>query len=412
MKAANRYSILGIAFALLTIGVFSSNGFFSIAMAGLNLARLPRELRLGLDSGLITPSQCSARSLRARCTKGEFGRKLGLLINQVGATEDSTLKGLAKLGIFNAFPSKGRLRRKEALEAMSRVCLLLSMKGTIKLPDGSAVNYKDYSIPAKYSSALNYMQKKFVVRGYPNGSLGANKRLTNREAVYFIYRLYEAISADMMANKKNSGIRFVDVSLSHPVMASIKTLTRAGAFDKVMLKPAFDGESNISTKELSEMAEGILARAKSQIDQIRIRTIFAGEPGQEKVNRSQLALVLEYLLGTPASTKESHHEINYTDIKKDSVEYEALKKLGGQGIWLGYHSGKFNSSESVTWYETVSAIEKVLKHSQHLTSSLEEKETENGRLAQKSDIDSFIALIKAKKARIRQILDRKRTYRR
>ncbi|MDN5278528.1 MAG: hypothetical protein PWR01_2493 [Clostridiales bacterium] len=410
MKEANRYSILGIILALLTLGVFSSDNFLSRAIAGLNLAGLPRELRLGIDAGFIKATDCNSRYLNRRCSKGNFAQKVSLLLEHVGAMEDTSLKSLAQNGIFNAHHGYGSLRRKDALEALARLCTFLSSKNLIDLPNEAPVNYSDYKIAEKYAKEFNFMQKRFVVRGYPNGSVGANKRLSNREAVYFVYRLYEAVATEMMANNKQNGLRFVDISLSHPVMQSIKTLTNSGAFDKVMLRPAFDGDSNISQTELSQMLGGIFARAGIKVDEIRVHTIFAGAPDSKQANRRQLAMILEYILASGNSKAQAKNIAEkYSDVSKDSIEYEALARLAAEDIFLGYPDGRFNAGESVTWFETVYAMAKVLANWSN--GQQEKPYIEPDRLAQKSDIDSFIALIKAKRAKVRKILEQ-RPYRR
>lgn len=406
MTEANKYSILGIVVACLAIAVFSGSNFISAAIAGFNLAGMPRELRLGIDTGLISQSECTRRQLNRLTSKGSFADRLNIMLEQVGMVELSERKGLESSGIFSAKPENARLSRKEAFAAMARICLHLSDKGLIKLPETKAVNYRDYKIPEKYLGAAAFLQNRFVVRGYPDGSLGAGKSLTNREAVYFIYRLYETIAADMMANQPATGIRFVDISLSHPVMNSIKLLTDAGAFNKILLKPAFDGESHISAGELSDMLEGIFTHSNQTVDQIRLKTIL---PANSLVSRNQLALALEYLLGS-SSLSESKTEIAYSDVKSESPEYAALVKLAAADIRLGYQSNYFRGNEKVTWFEAVSALAGTVKASAAISPATAKVEPQ--RLAQKSDIDALIALIKAKKAKVRQILEYKRPYQR
>ncbi|GAB4269668.1 MAG: hypothetical protein Kow0029_05820 [Candidatus Rifleibacteriota bacterium] len=407
MTEANRYFILGILIAVVSISAVSSNSWLSSAIAGLQLASLPRELRLAIDAGLIEQHECSKAFLNARCSRAEFGRKLGFMIMMTGAQPEVNLKSLAKTGIFKAYPATGKIRRKEAIEAMARACMFLSMKKLINLPEEKAVSYRDYNVPEKYTAAVSYLQKKYIVRGYPDGKLGANRLMTNREAIYFTYRLYEAVAADLMCNSENKGIRFVDIPLNHPIMDSIEKLTQAGAFDKVLLKPSFDGMSNISTLELAEILEGIFNHAEASDDPIRIKTIFSGEPSLKSVSRSQLALVLEYVLSLSESAdKDFEGEDFYKDVSKDAVEFEALKKLAANGIWLGYQNKMFCGNEAVTWFEAVTALAKVVER------QLKKTENNPDRLAKKEDMENLIALIKAKKAKIQKILDQKRQYKR
>lgn len=406
MTEANRYSILGIIAAFLAIAVFSGSNFISAAIANFNLAGLPRELRLGIDAGLISTRECGQRNLNRRISRDDFAAKLSILVEQVGVTELAGKKELESSGIFSYQPQSARISRRQAFETMARICLYFDDKGLIKLPEEKAINYRDYVIPQKYMKAAAFLQKRFVVRGYPDRSLGAGKSLSNREAVYFLYRLYETVAADMMSRQPAEGIRFVDVSLSHPIMNSIKILTRAGAFNRIMLKPAFDGEAHMKTGELAEMLEGIFAGSQRQIDQVRLKTIL---PPNMSLKRSQLALALEYLLGDseeitdPATTE-------YRDVKIDSPEYSALQRLSAIKVKLGYQTRYFKGSEKVTWFEAVSALAATLKASAANVRAIEPVEPD--RLAQKSDIQNLIALIKAKKAKVRMILETRKEYRR
>ncbi len=404
MHKANKYSLSGIGIAFLAIALFCGNNFISAAIASFNLAGLPRELRLGIDAGLISQDQCNRQYLNRNSSRQAFADRLGILLEQVGLIEVSDRKSLEKAGIFSCAGST--LSRKEAVESMARICLLLAGKEQIKLPEEKAVNYRDFRIAEKYSQAIAFLQKRFVVRGYPDGHLGASKKLSNRESVYFLYRLYETIAAEMMAKQPAAGIRFVDISLNHPVMNSIRTLTQAGAFNKLMLKPAFDGEAHILTRELSEMIEGILENNQQEIDQVRLKTIL---PGNASLTRSQLAMALEYLL-TGAELPEPKEKISYIDVKADSAEFAALTRLAAAEIRLGYQTNYFRGQEKVTWFEAVSAVATAIKSSLKIAPA--SKNTQTEKLAQKEDIDALIALIKAKKARVRQILEYKRPYQR
>ncbi len=404
MNEANKYSLSGIGIAFLAIALFCGNNFISAAIAGFNLAGLPRELRLGIDSGLISTDQCNRQYLNRNSTRRAFADRLGILLEQVGMVEVSETRSLEKTGIFSCAGST--LTRKEAVETMARICILLDGKKQIKLPEEKAVNYRDFRIPEKYASAIAFLQKRYVVRGYPDGHLGANKKLSNRESVYFLYRLYETIAAEMMARQSATGIRFVDISLNHPVMDSIRTLTQAGAFNKLILKPAFDGEAHILTNEFGEMLEGIFENSHREIDQVRLKAIL---PGSAALTRSQLAIALEYLLsGTEISA--TTEKIAYQDVKADSAEYAALTRLAAARIRLGYQTNYFRGQERVTWFEAVSAVAAAIKSSLEIAPASTTSKPE--RLAQKADIDALIALIKAKKAKVRQILEYKRPYQR
>jgi hypothetical protein len=403
MKEANRYSIFGVFIAFIAIVFLSGNGFLKAALASWNLHRLPRELRLGIEAGFIDYSECKSSVLKKNITRGQFADMTITLLQNLGATSNLDRKKIARLGIFNAHPVYNRITRKQAIESMSRCCIFLANQNKINLPRENATNYRDYRVPEKFTKPMNYMQKKYVIRGYPGNVMKASRRLSIKEAVYFIYRLYEAVSSEMMASRPAKEIRFIDIPLNHPVMAKIKTLTKAGAFDLVSLKPAFDGNSNISIKELKEIISGIFNNFNHEVDQIRLTTIFADN--DRFVKRNELALCLEYLLTLADSSRaRPGSDLSYIDVKSDSIEFEALTKLNNFGIQLGYNTGYFKGNQYVNWFETVSALEDVTAEipGNHKVENNNSKD----RLARQSDIQELIARIKAKKARIHKILNR------
>ncbi|MEW6711102.1 MAG: hypothetical protein AB1403_14840 [Candidatus Riflebacteria bacterium] len=399
MSEANRYSIIGILSAFLIFAIFAGNNLIASVFASFSLATLPRELRLGIEAGLIESESCHKKHLNSSCTRNSFAEKLSTVIEQIGLADLAELKALENAGIVEKSKKK-TFTRKQAIEALLRTTMLLGDKGLIKISGDKPVNYRDYRIPEKYGKAMAMLQQKFVIRGYPDGMIGAERGLTNREAVYFLYRLYEMTATEMMANRSEKGIRFIDLALNHPIMDSIKILTDAGAFDKIQLKPAFDGDSQVTVSDMTAMIEGIMGRNQQIIDQIRLKTIFAAE---NLVNRGQLALALEYLIPV-SELVNSDQELAYIDIQPSSPEYNALKKLQSLDVMLGYQK-LLKASEKVSWFEAISAMAKVL--SLKVDAVVEAKPD---RLAEKSDIEALVAIIKAKKARVRQILDYKKPY--
>ncbi len=409
MKEANRYYLYGVFLAFLCFGIFSSNGIFGNVFAGLAVSRLPRELRLGTEIGIVKYEKCFNGSLNHKIRRGDFGQQLVQVVNLLGVNQIETLKDLKKSGIFNSYPTQQTITRKTAIEAISRACLKLHDLHLVDLESGKPDNYRDYKVPEKYYAAMSYLQKRYVVRGYPNGSLGARKSLSGKEAVYFLFRFYEASSAELMVkNNSFSGIKFVDISLSHPIMNSIKDLTSAGAFDRVMLRPCFDGNSYISIKEATDLVEGILIRQHAKSDPIRLKTLFGDRKPFHGLERRELAMLIEYLLTISGSDKyDSSASSSYIDVSVGSSEAEALAVLAKHGITMGYPNGKFVGDENVTWFETVGIIHEALK-SLNLTSPVAPK----SRLAQRSDIQSLTEILRLKKERIRRILSKKPKYRR
>ena len=400
MKQSNKYFLIGAAVAVFCIAIFANNGIFSIAFASDFLGKLPREIRLGEELGILSREQCKASILNRQIRKADFGDKLSTVLDLVGAS-DCTTKQLTQKGIISNKKSREYISRAEALEILSRAAIMLSDSKLVKFAENTATNYPDYRVPAKYSQAIAYLQAKFVVKGLPDGTLGSKKRLTLRDSTFLLYRFYEAISADMMSSQNAENISFIDIPLNHPITDCIKNLTLSGAFDKLMLRPSFDGDSFITGSDMTEMITGIFARAGKELDQIRLETIFSGPTGSDHAQRRQLTLALEYLLDSFAKDRLNAGKINYKDITIEQPEYESLLKLAGCGITMGYGDGRFAGDENVTWYETANLFNEIIKYS----ALVAQPEVKQNKLAEKSDIENFKALLLAKKEKIRLILN-------
>jgi len=328
----------------------------------------------------------------------QFAEKISTALDLLGY-ENADVKNLISSGILAGKSSKSSFTRKEAIETLARACAALKAAKLINYEDSEPATYKDYRIAEKYRSEISYMQKKFVVRGFPDGSLGAGRRLTLKDAVFFIYRFYEAVAADLMGSRENQGISFVDIPLSHPIMSVIRNLTVSGAFDKIILRPSFDGDSFITIADLNEIINGLFARAGKETDQVRMRTILA-DHGSAFARRGQLALTLEYILDSFAKARLNAQKIEYLDVTFENPEYEALVKLAGCGLKLGYGDGRFAAEDNVTWFEATSLLNEVIKFS----AIVEEPSAKKDRLAVKDDIENLKTLLKAKREKIRKIL--------
>ncbi len=402
MQKTNRFFISGAVFAILAVAILAHGSFFSIGFAGDGRGNLPRELRLGVEIGILRNAELSSSQLNRSIDRFSFAEKLCTILDLTGISDLETPKALVKAGILGSRHMSGKISRKEALETFARVAIHLANQGKLSLPDAKATNFRDYRVPAKFDSAVSYLQSKFVVRGYPNGSLGSNRRLSRKEAVFFIYRLYESISSDLMSKRTLDGICFIDIPLSHPLMKSIENLTKAGAFDKVMLRPSFDGEAHVSKNDLIEFVSGIFAKTGQEMDHDRLRNIFPGASRESVASRRQLALMLELVLDTIAKDKLSAQKIAYADVTLDNPEFEALIKLAGCNITMGQGDGNFVANAGVSWNETVKLLDAVIKFA-GITGPVEARPS---KLAQKSDVENYKAILIAKRERIRKILNR------
>ena len=397
MFKSNSFFYSGMLVAILFLALFAGNSLFQAVFAG-SSGNLPRELSLGMEIGLIDQEHLKSGRLNRSINHQQFAEKIAIALDLLGY-ENADVKNLSHMGIIAGKGSKSPITRKEAVETLARACAALKAASLISYESSEPSTYKDYRISEKYRSEISYLQKKFVVRGFPDGSLGAGRRLTLKDAVFFIYRFYEAVAADLMGSRDNQGISFVDIPLSHPIMAVIRNLTASGAFDKIILRPSFDGDSFITVADLNEIINGLFARAGKETDQVRMRTILAGQ-SSDFARRGQLALTLEYILDSFAKDKLKAQKIEYLDVTFENPEYEALVKLAGCGLKLGYGDGRFAAEDNVTWFEATSLLNEVIKFS----AIVEEPTTKKDRLAVKDDIENLKTLLKAKREKIRKIL--------
>lgn len=399
MIKADKHTIAGILLAVFCVAVLGGTGILSPILAN-GLGSAPRELRLGAELGLIEAKQCNNKFLNRAITKREFANKTASMMNMLGI-HDCKFSTLCENGITDTYRQNNPINRKEAVEIMARATLYMSANNIFNLPKTEPSNYRDYKVQEKYSRPIGYLQSKFVVRGLPNNYLGSKRNLTQREAVYFLYRLYEAVSSDMMTSIPNEGLCFIDVPLDHPIMDSIKNLTAAGAFDRAILRPSFDGESFIVQDDLTEIVGGIFDRSGVDYDILRLQTIFSDK--EEYTTRRQMALILEFLLDNLSKNNINTSKVDYIDVNPNSAEYSALSKLAGCGINLGYDNKKFSANENVTWFETVKLLDDTLKYV-GLTSN--SKNVNMNAPADKEDFERLKNILISKKAKIRSILSK------
>ena len=405
MIKADKHTFAGIILAIFCVAVLGGTGILNPILAN-GLGSAPRELRLGAELGLIGVKQCNNKFLNRTITKREFANKTAIVMNMLGV-QNTSFNSLVENGIIDSYNQNASISRKDAVEIMARATLFMSANRIFNMPTIPVSNYKDYRVPEKYSRPFGYMQSKFVVRGLQNNYLGSNRKLTNREAVYFLYRLYEAVSSDMMTSMPNEGLCFIDVPLDHPIMDSIKNLTAAGAFDRAILRPSFDGDSYIVQDDLTEIVGGIFDRSGKECDMLRLQTIFSDKEGY--ATRRQMALILEFILDSFVPNKEKTAKVDYKDIDEEDAEYLALSKLNGCGINLGYDNRKFAGNEKVTWFDTVKLLDKTLKFA-GITSKT--NNVDMNAPADKEDFERLKNILISKKAKIRSILSRKNSWER
>ncbi|NLI78550.1 MAG: hypothetical protein GX442_19180 [Candidatus Riflebacteria bacterium] len=419
MKEGKHFFLLGCFLAILCGLVTVDPGFLEAVSRKVAQGILPRELRQTVDLGLYNPDHLRRDLLDAPVARAEFGRLLRGFLKMLGAPGGFDAASLAESGIFDPQPPRKALSRKQATEVACRAVIHLADLGLLTLESSRQTGFPDYAPPAKYQPAMAFLTGREVIRGYPDGSLHAARAITTREAIYLLFRLYEAVSAHLGESQGKGTLSFVDLPVDHPMIAKARRLQELGAFDRVKLRASFDGESAVPAADLAEMIAGILDKAGKNAEAASARAALtassqATRPRQARSGsrlacRGDLALLMHPLasgLSGPIPTGPLSRP--YVDVPAGAPELPGLTALERYGIYLGYSDGRLAGLEPLSWFEAVGILHAYLERVGGPASPGMADEV----AAQRADFEEFAALIKAKKDRIRGILDRKPRYRR
>lgn len=411
MKRLNKSYLSGIIVAMLCVSLFSGNQFIASLTASNGIGQVPRELRLGIELGLISGREAKSPSfLRRNITVEDFAIKLSNVMSMLGHPNASK-KYLYDSRILNARRASANLSRKDAMEILSRVLIDFSLYFPLQQSPIMAKDYNDYKIPGKFANQIAYLQNRFIVTSYSNQLLGTNRSLSQREGISFIYRLYEAVSMDKIIANGCDSIVFIDLPEGHPVLEVVKNLATHGAFDSVMLPPSFDGEGYVNVRTVKAMITSILERKGFTYKDNRIDALLSSSNLDRFTTRTELALLLGYFLDT-VSRADLSAEIKYKDVNPNHPAYHALIKAEGHGIKLGYHNA-FRGNEHVSLTEVIMTLHRAVnsnfkaKKSRYTAVAQEHVSVIEGdlhRAASREDFQNLIQLLEAKRDKIREIL--------
>ncbi|MFZ2957019.1 MAG: S-layer homology domain-containing protein [Candidatus Ozemobacteraceae bacterium] len=402
MNDRARFFLMGtLAAGVITATAFDVHGLEAVSKR-VAVSYMAPELRLSIDIGLLDAADVRLGLVDAPIVRRDFARLLKQTLLLLGAPAGSEMSDLASSGIFAIGSPKKMISRRHTLEALYRTIIHLSDSGLLTLPEPRAEGFKDYTPPVKYQAALAYLREKGIARGYQSGIFGVEKMLTKREAVYFLYRLYEQTAAGMGARGKASDIFFVDIPNDHPVMPSIRAVAKAGGFDQVPLKPSFDGNRQLLRRDAVLLLKGILEKRAGTSGK---KAVSVDDPFG-LVDRAELAVLMESLLVEPAGESSQSPGISsftYIDVGAGTPEAKALEALSRHNIHLGYADGRLRGNQIVTWFETVGVLANVLP-----ACGDEQKVDDSSSPAKQEDFEKYVDMLREKKARIRSILDHKR----
>jgi hypothetical protein len=83
MAKSNGYYYSGLIAAVFLVAVFAGNSIFQTLWAD-STGNLPREIRLGVDLGLLSPGQTSTSALNKNISRQNFAEKLSIALDLLG----------------------------------------------------------------------------------------------------------------------------------------------------------------------------------------------------------------------------------------------------------------------------------------------------------------------------------------
>lgn len=397
MKETRVYFWLGVAVAsLFTIVVTQTAAVEAISRSFL-LGKLPRELRLGIDLGILSQKEVESRGLDTPISRGAFADKLQKTLLSLGLNTLTSRKAVANAGIFEPSPSRPSLSRRQALEGLSRAVIHLAAQSLITLDEGATVSFADFKPDQKYGPALRWLQEKSILQGYPDGTIKGSRAITTRETVYLLYRLYESISKSRMLQQSGDNLMFMDLPLDDPILPALKELAEAGAFTHTGIRPTFSGNAPVVWADMVLMLKGILEKQGVKSDDF-----FADATSKGHAQRQHMAMALATFykyLGT--SLQASPGQARFHDVKPNSQLQKFLDTLAAKDLHLGYPNGRFAPAEFVTWYEWVGVAKAAMERVDIIRPIIQKS-----NYASREDFERFAAVLQAKRLRVRQILNR------
>lgn len=412
MKRFSKSYLSGVFVAVIVVALFAGENLLSSLTASNSVGDLPREIRLSAELGLISHNQSKSSSFLKRSVTGKDFANLTSNIMSMLGHQNSSVSYLVKSKIISTNQLNSKLTRKDAFEILAHLCIDLSTHFPLQYPNVSAKSYKDYTIPGKFAAQAAYLQNRFIVNGYSAYYLGSSRHLSAREMIYFLYRFYEAVSLDIISSRNSAPISFIDLLNTHPILPAIRNLSAHGAFDTLLLRPAFDGNAFIEDQEIKEMLFGILERKGFTFNTGKVDKLFTSKRINNYTTRKEFSLVLEYLLDT-ASRTDLSASINYKDVSLNSREHSALIKIAGCGIIMGYGDKTFRGKERITRFEVVNVLNKItsILWKPYIPNYSESERIYKSSFTGASDSNvsrdeflNFIEVLKAKRDKIREIV--------
>ncbi len=343
------------------------------------------ELRLAREAGLVDAEQLTPRWLSARIQRGEFAQLLRSVLEHLGHPAGRDLASLRESALFAPAPARRTLTRRDAIEALLRCENSIAKLEWVAPTPLAPIQFSDYTPPSSLRTALSRLIDLRVVRGYAEDRVAPNRSLSNREALMFIWRFYEATSARMAEKRaQTNGVPlFIDIPFEHPAQADLAALSRAGVLLGVNLGPSFDGNRTLTVAHACALVgnlwrltngipeggksagEGSTALARAQDTKLWDPQALGAGTGDAPLRRREAAIMLATILrkvagdGPGEGSAAATHA--YVDLAAGTRDADALSTLARHGIIIGYPDGRFAGDEEVTRFEMLGLLKAALR---------------------------------------------------
>ena len=335
------------------------------------------EVEFSQRIGLFDSERLSEATLKSSIAEIAFYRGLNLILVDKGIVNSFNTANLEKLGITKTAAPMCSITRQKATETIFRALMHASDRGNIVIPARQKdVSFKDWTPSEKYQDSAEFSIKNHILKGVGQNVFKPSKKLTVREAIILLQRIYELdvkpvpffkdLVGNQKAEKKVSKTKtiyiepelhkfFKDVSPTNPMAETMKKLINAGAFDQTILNHEASLPKSIKNSDFTLVCKGMLNKAGKVEICKDIDSIASSLKPSEAVNRNTLAI-----MGATMANAYPHKvytiQAKYSDVEPDSETEKALKELSKAGIRMGYSDGNFKGEEKVSRYEAFNLL--------------------------------------------------------
>lgn len=393
MLIGKKEFIAGVLMATLAMGTATE-----VSSLYATNSRFSSEVEFSQKIGLFDSENLSSKTLKSNIAEIAFYRGLNLVLCDKGVVTGFDIKKLEEIGITSTDNPMGSLTRKKAAETILRAVMYASNQGMVDIPKGQKMFFKDWLPEAKYNEVMAFAVDKGVLKGVGSGNFKPDRKVTVKEALVFLKRLYEletaapkaAIGNDSaVAPKAISGEReiliepdvnkfFKDIGSNNPMNEPIKRLINAGAFDIANLNHEMNLTKSISVQDLGQICKGMINKAGKADTIVKITELQKGIKPYEAADRNLLAK-----MGAVMTEVYPHKDYsiiaNYVDVKQGTPVDSALTTLSKAGVRMGYADNTFKGEEKVSRYEVMGLLNTIV--GDNVSTRLKIKATPKAQLA-------------------------------